>query len=315
MSIAGQPATFTGTDDGYLTQLADEPESALALVAAHVLTPGSVVVDLGANIGVTTTVMARHVPGCRLVAVEAGPSMVEELRTNLTSNGLDAVEVVHAAVGDHDGRVRFHEASAFGHVTDDPEAHDVDALTLASLAQRCGLDQLDFVKIDVEGFEPQVIAGMGDLLSRWSPIVWMELNTWTLLMRGHDPIASTAEIVSHFSAVYRVRRADGPLVERVGDDSTNALDIARTLIHDNIVHHRSWEDLVLVPHGASFDADGLPDLARTTTPRSGETAHMAQQLAAMESSYSWRVTAPLRAGARWWNQRRTTGSGRPRRGI
>ena len=298
LTVNGTDVVFRGPDDGYVNQLNDGSDAELRFFARALLSDGSVVLDLGANIGVTSTLIALDTPGVRVIAVEAGPATVELLRDNLAANAISNVEVVHAAIGSSDGRVHFHESSAFGHVTDDPQAVDVESVTVATLIDRHDVDRVDLIKIDVEGWEPDVIEGCGDVLERLQPIVWMELNTWTLLMRGRDPIAAMTAIVECFGEVHRVRRSGGPLLERVGDDHTPVVDIARTLIHDNIVHHRSWEDLVLVPPGRTLD------LTLSRPADESDTDLLQRTIATMQNSYSWRITAPLRAAARRWNTRR-----------
>jgi len=298
LMVNGTDVVFCGPDDAYLNQLDDGSEAELRLFASELLSGGAVVLDLGANIGVTSTLIALDTPGSRVIAVEAGPATVDMLRDNLATNGISNVEVVHAAVSDSNGRVHFHESSAFGHVTDDPHAIDIESVTVASLVERLGLDRVDLIKIDVEGLEPDVIEGCSDILQRLQPIVWMELNTWTLLMRGHDPIAAMTAIVERFGEVHRVRRSGGPLLDRVGDDHTPAIEIARTLIHDNIVRHHSWEDLVLVPPGRTLD------LSLSRPVAEDDTDLLQRTIATMQNSYSWKITTPLRVGARWWNTRR-----------
>src|SRR5580693_7315092 len=68
------------------------------------LQTGSVVIDVGANLGEWTVPFARKVgPAGRVVAIEPAPRSAAALESTLTANALRHAEIVRCAVGDHDG--------------------------------------------------------------------------------------------------------------------------------------------------------------------------------------------------------------------
>ncbi|MBB5751891.1 FkbM family methyltransferase [Prosthecomicrobium pneumaticum] len=125
----------------------------------HLLRPGDLFVDVGANVG-SYTVLASAVCGARSIAIEPDPLTAQALRRNVEANRMvDRVTVVEAAVGADEGTVSFttgHDTT--NHVARSGEAgtREVPLRTLDRLL--AGEDPL-LIKIDVEGYEPSVFAG------------------------------------------------------------------------------------------------------------------------------------------------------------
>ncbi|MBV8507707.1 MAG: FkbM family methyltransferase, partial [Alphaproteobacteria bacterium] len=72
------------------------------------LHPGSVVIDVGANLGEWTVPFARKVgPAGRVLAIEPAPRSAAALESTLAANALHQTEIVRCAIGDHDGVVQF----------------------------------------------------------------------------------------------------------------------------------------------------------------------------------------------------------------
>lgn len=132
--------------------------------------PGDVVVDVGANVGWYTLLAAKCVgPNGRVLAVEASPSIAARLRENLAMNPEFAprVTVVNCAAGDRDGTVPVYLADEEN--SGKTSLHGADGATaectvpmkpLAAILAGVELHRVRVIKIDVEGAEPQVIAGL-----------------------------------------------------------------------------------------------------------------------------------------------------------
>ena len=161
------------------------------------LKPGMVFVDVGANDGYYTLFAARRVgPTGRVVAAEPSSRERAHLQRNLGRNGLDNVTVVPAAIGAASGLADLHLAHGVhaGHNTLGAFAHDdviraslerVPIEPLDSVVSRLGLNQVDFVKIDVEGAEARVIAGAPMVLQKMRPILLLEVNDKALRAQGN----------------------------------------------------------------------------------------------------------------------------------
>jgi FkbM family methyltransferase len=152
---------------------------------ARTLQRGEVVFDVGSNVGFYSLVAARLVgPTGQVHAFEAIPEIAHEVVVNARRNHLANVEVHAVAVTDVEGTVELQRSRTPGGSTVAPDEtlHDltdtfpVPAVTLDAFVQRGTAPAPDFVKIDVEGAELQVLAGMTVLLRDARPVVLCEVD-------------------------------------------------------------------------------------------------------------------------------------------
>ena len=147
-----------------------------AFFDAH-LEPGDLFIDVGAHWGVMALSAATRHPGAiKVLAIEAHPGNVTQLITAIAHNKLrDSIDVIAAAAGDAPGTAPLVPNSTMGHSLHDlglkglPQSGipiSVPIATIDSLLdERPALQgRRSFLKIDVEGFEPQVVAGARRLL-------------------------------------------------------------------------------------------------------------------------------------------------------
>jgi FkbM family methyltransferase len=135
--------------------------------------PGMACADIGANVGLLTLALARAVgPEGRVWAFEPEPGPHGLLARSLPLYGLSWVSLSATAAGARPGRAVFHVSPILGHsslyaLSDEEEASarliEVEVAPLDSLLPEGTV--LDVVKIDVEGAELDVIAGMSRLLA------------------------------------------------------------------------------------------------------------------------------------------------------
>ncbi|HEX4303165.1 MAG TPA: FkbM family methyltransferase [Rhizomicrobium sp.] len=144
----------------------------------HVLRPGQLFLDIGANIG-SFTVLASKVCGARSVSFEPDQDTAKNLRRNIALNGIESlVTVEEAALGAEDGVANFSVGrDTVNHVVDDPSV-PVRRVVLKRLDGVAAARAPTLIKIDVEGYEEQVLAGAGEILSSPSLLaVQSELNS------------------------------------------------------------------------------------------------------------------------------------------
>ncbi len=136
------------------------------------LKPGHRFVDIGANCGYYTALASKLVgPNGQVFSFEPSPIVSTIIADMIADNRISNIELVKSAVGADNGEVEIympdgapvHSPSAF---FSDPtfKTIRVPMLALDSYALLNDGRPLDFVKIDVEGFEPNVIDGMKNLI-------------------------------------------------------------------------------------------------------------------------------------------------------
>ena len=145
------------------------------------LQAGQTAIDVGANYGVYTLSMAALTgPSGRIYAFEPAAATARLLRESLAINGFGQVQVIERAVSDSKRRssFRIENNSELNRLLDESEAESsdggVDVTTLDDCRKEFGWGAVDFIKIDAEGQEPQVVRGATGLLSETSPLVMAE---------------------------------------------------------------------------------------------------------------------------------------------
>jgi FkbM family methyltransferase len=137
----------------------------LDFLRAH--TPrGGVFVDVGANVGTYAMVLARHVgTGGKVIAIEPHPVTHARLAFNNVASGYSQTKLVAAAAGPADGELLIEtdgDNLGASHIVSDEasgKAIKVPSLRLRRILEEAGVSHVDALKIDVEGFEDQVLTG------------------------------------------------------------------------------------------------------------------------------------------------------------
>lgn len=141
-----------------------------------VLQPGSLVLDVGANIG-NHTLFFAGVSGCKVMAIEPNPEAAEFLAENVALNNLCGQVVLKSlAIGGKEGSVRLVQGVP-GNLGATRYAESIDGdtamVTLDSLI--CEFNEsVSLVKIDVEGMEMNVLQGSVELIRSASPTFVVE---------------------------------------------------------------------------------------------------------------------------------------------
>jgi FkbM family methyltransferase len=182
----GDRSVLFESDDNYLAKMPATFEPHMVRLYRALLRPGMVVADVGANIGLTAALFAQVARS--VYAFEPSPSTHAILARNMAANGLGNVETVNLGLGDRacaltltfaatnrsGGFVSSRVRPEAGYRTEEIRIETLDGF----FAQ--GRPAPDFLKIDVEGFEPNVIRGGARLLAEARPVVVLEMNHFCL---------------------------------------------------------------------------------------------------------------------------------------
>src|SRR5207247_2340369 len=148
------------------------------------LRPGDVVLDVGANVGVYAAVAACLVgPEGSVFALEPLPFPREALLELVRRNGFTQVRVLPVAVGASQGSMQLHVTAGASGLTsayargDASVPVEVERTTLDAVVEKSGYPPPRLLKIDVEGFEFDVMKGAARLLTTENaPLVLFESN-------------------------------------------------------------------------------------------------------------------------------------------
>jgi FkbM family methyltransferase len=141
--------------------------------------PGAVVVEVGANLGTHTLMLARSVgPQGFVYAYEPQRIVFQALCANLALNSIVNVDARHVAVGAELGSVLipdidYAQRNNYGGI-------QANGFTSGRKVRKVALDgdldlkRLDAIKIDVEGMEREVLQGADGLIKRFRPLLYVE---------------------------------------------------------------------------------------------------------------------------------------------
>lgn len=133
-------------------------ENGLCRLILQECKPGGVALDVGANYGFVSLVMAHAVgPAGQVHSFEADPVIYRAFVANLESNSLaDRCAAVHGFVGD---------------IAQPPERVTIDQYVADT-----GVERVDFLKIDVDGPDLEVLLGARRTLERFHPVIAIEMT-------------------------------------------------------------------------------------------------------------------------------------------
>ena len=169
------------SDDTYLESHGGvfEPDTVKLL---RTLARGTVY-DVGANVGCTALLFAAAAE--RVHAFEPSPSTFRYLVENTAACRNVIAHNVGLAERKRRSEITFAAANRSGGFVSDLtqacEGHVTEAIELRKMDAYCKkLPPPDFIKIDVEGFELNVLAGAPRILRKYRPVVTLEMNHWCL---------------------------------------------------------------------------------------------------------------------------------------
>lgn len=195
----------------YLGESADQRVNGEELVARHFAPHCETFVDVGANAGAWTSMWLRFAPAaCRGILFEPLPDMQKELLRLFEGS---SITVLNAAAGDEEGTMplavdkTFSETSSLvAAVTDHQSVFcPTQVCRLDKVLLEHGMKQVDFLKVDAEGFDSRVLKGARDLISNGAiKTIQFEYNSmWAAA--GSTLTETTAWLEQHGYKVFLLR--------------------------------------------------------------------------------------------------------------
>jgi FkbM family methyltransferase len=133
-----------------------------------------VVIDAGACEGYYTLRIKEINPNCRIIAIEPNPQAFEILEKNIKTNGIEGVELVKGALHKRSGIAELEYVDYIPAISsfslerpwlkdEWKKKHQVKLFTLSEIFERFNLDEVDILKVDVEGSEYDILSSSVEL--------------------------------------------------------------------------------------------------------------------------------------------------------
>jgi FkbM family methyltransferase len=161
-------------------------EATITRLIKHIVKPGDFCLDIGANVGAITLVMAFATGSeGKVIAVEPHPVMVDRLRANIELNRRDNVLVIAAALSDTAGKAVLYAAEehhfhqGLSSLEPSPGINreiPIEKITGKVLQEQIGDQLCGFIKIDVEGHDFIVLRQLADIIAKHRPHVIFEYH-------------------------------------------------------------------------------------------------------------------------------------------
>lgn len=175
------------SDDEYLEHIKNSFEPAMVALFKLLASKSEIILDVGANIGCSTLLFGELSKSVH--AFEPSASTFAFLKKNIANSGRKNIVAHNIGLGEEPKLTTLTFAPANrsgGFVSDqiktnaDYTTETINIKTLDDIVAEQAIQNIDFIKIDVEGFEGHVLRGGKKSLLANKPIVVLELNHWCL---------------------------------------------------------------------------------------------------------------------------------------
>lgn len=175
------------SDDTYLDYIKNGFEPDMVRLFKILVSDSNVTLDIGANIGCTAILFGEI--SKTVHAFEPSPTTFSFLDKNISESGLTNINLHNIGLGSEseETTLTFAPLNRSGgfvsNKTQASEGHTVEKIIIRKLdeiVETLNIQHIDFIKIDVEGFESHVLKGALQTLSSQQPLVVLELNHWCL---------------------------------------------------------------------------------------------------------------------------------------
>jgi FkbM family methyltransferase len=192
-------------------------------VFTEMIQRGNTVVDVGANIGYFTLLFSKIVgENGKVYSFEPVSQIYSKLEKNIEINSVGNIVAENYALGEEQSEltINYQESSSgqssLINKTQNSVSEKIHVVTLDSYLEK--FDALDFVKIDIEGFEFQALRGMQKTLKKFKPSVVMEFSPLLYRNIDEDYLGYSRSLLNFMMALgYRIKNIDGEYLEDIND--------------------------------------------------------------------------------------------------
>ncbi len=180
-----------------------------------------VLFDVGSNVGETLLNFAKLTgENGKVYGFEPVPYSFNKCSNNISLNQFNNVSVSQIALSNKEETLFFQEANnnnsggVFMNKSNTPGSYKVEGITLDAYVERIGITHLDLIKVDVEGFETNVLKGASETCRKFRPKLFVEVDDVNLKNQGSSANELIALITSygyHISKIESIAAWDQPI--------------------------------------------------------------------------------------------------------
>lgn len=189
-----------------------------------IIQPDFICFDIGANIGETTLNFAKIAINGKIYSFEPVPFLFDRLKTNFTLNSFKNIELFNLALSDKVEELYFENPSNSNSAGISmnkeftPTATLVHSTTIDAFVTKYNIPKIDFIKIDVEGFENYVINGAKNTLLQHKPLLMIEIDNRYLKTKNTSEKIILTLLSSEFGyTLYRIDGINKIKISDIGD--------------------------------------------------------------------------------------------------
>lgn len=219
-------------------------QSFFTKVIQKIKRPDLISIDVGANIGMTSLALSALSPNGKVYSFEPSPRTYGLLQKNIDENGAHNCDPINMACGSSKGTIEFHDnpnSASASHLSLTGTTLingncQVELTTIDDFVAVSNISAIDFIKVDVEGLELEVIKGAKNTISQFLPSLFIEFNSYALVSNGNiNPREFISQLRSMFPFVYRLKSDELSLIQTDYD--------VLSLIYDNMIQNGCLDDL------------------------------------------------------------------------
>jgi FkbM family methyltransferase len=179
-SIAGQHVVMPSGIPFYFSSFAEPLETTVIYLEKGGLKEGDIVLDLGSYCGATVWAFSKAVgKKGKVYAFEPDPDNYRMLQKNIEYHNLTNVLSINKGVWSFSGNLLFQGEGNMGSgisIVQDRAANqfNIQVLSLGDFCTNYNIDRIDYIKMDIEGAEVEVLKASGDILRKYKPRLIIE---------------------------------------------------------------------------------------------------------------------------------------------
>jgi FkbM family methyltransferase len=239
--IPGDPL---GTSAELLMFKTHEPIS--TKLVSKLIKKGMTCLDIGANIGYYVLLESKLIgEKGNIIAIEPSPENFEYLQKNIKLQNTTKIQALNIAAGNREGKIRFlvyENASNSGMVIPDGAEQkwpgkiiEVPVKTIDSLLKEVNVKTIDFLRMDVEGYEFHIFEGMQETLKQSKPIIQIEVHKSIMGDETTKKWFKMLQNLGYEVKYYIPREIDTPMIGTLNDVKNYILDELISMLENKLL--------------------------------------------------------------------------------